>query len=171
MKQLIILISLVFILSCKKENLNPKKELPDPYNTEKKQVFGCKLNGEVWLPGANVFAITYYYSEVNGGFGVAGNINNNGIDESLAITAVFKDTGFYKNLQPQVFVDLTGSELPDWEFECAEYFRDTTQENFVHIEVLDTENGIIIGSFEDVGINSCGDTVVITDGRFKTTYK
>ncbi|MEZ5058598.1 MAG: hypothetical protein R2879_16305 [Saprospiraceae bacterium] len=93
------------------------------------------------------------------------------IDGTIYITSVLKDTGIYKNLQPQVFVDLTGSELPDWKFECAEYFRETTQENFVHIEVLDTENGIIIGSFEDVGINACGDTVVITDGRFKTTYK
>lgn len=171
MKTLFLLLPVLFLFGCKKDSLTPNDQLPDPYNTEKKNVFGCKLNGEVWLPGRHLFAITFFYNEFTGDFSMGAKIDDGEIYEGVSFTLAFKDTGIYDNKRTVPFVDLTGNEAPNWDSRCAEFFRDSTRNHFVHIKELDTQNGIIIGSFEDNGISPCGDTVIITDGRFKVTYK
>ncbi|MEZ4951033.1 MAG: hypothetical protein R2784_16855, partial [Saprospiraceae bacterium] len=102
-----------------------------------------------------------------GEFALSASYTKDDIRESMLIQTSFLDTGFYQNSSTGVISRLNFSNPGN----CIEFYRDSMANDYIKIEKLDRISGIIIGSFEDTGINSCGDTVIITDGRFKVTYK
>lgn len=54
---------------------------------------------------------------------------------------------------------------------CKRYSTDTLANNWINIYDIDTSKKVIEGSFEFTAINACQDTVRITDGYFKLTYR
>ena len=144
---------------------NPIDDLPDPYDNPNPTVFGCLVDGEVWKPSWGFNNPSYTYHDPSGQFNfTALNLSDNKYSH-LALVAKFSSTGNFKNLYSYPFADekLCANE--------SSYSIDTTSYNNVTIESFSTE-GVIIGTFEFTAIsNECSDTVKITDGRFKATYK
>lgn len=152
------------------DNLS-NEELPDAHNVDDRKVFACRLNGENWEPSYGIFSNNYGYTyhEPTGGLVLGADRKDSSIDrwEQIAIFIKATDIGVYKNLQDYPYLDteFCGTN--------SEYYLDTLSSNVVNIEVLDKEEGIIIGTFEFSAINTAcdTDTIRITDGRFKVTYK
>ena len=168
---LILAVTLLVYTSCKKgddTSSSSQKELPDAHNPDALSVFGCKVNGEVWTPNGLFNTIVYTYHEPTGGFTLVA--KKKSIDQSISVRCHFLDVGIYE----------TGSPFPFKDYNCYDnplYTLDTTTSHFVKIEEFSKVEGIIIGTFEFTAIRTdslCSntpDTMIVTDGRFKATYK
>ncbi len=55
---------------------------------------------------------------------------------------------------------------------CRIYELDTTYLNILDINVIEKENKIIEGNFKFRAVNhECSDTILVTDGYFRTNYR
>ena len=172
---LILAVTLLAYTSCKKDDntsSSSQKELPDAHNPDALSVFGCKVNGEVWTPGGTLNSLSYTYHEPTGGFYLtAKKKKQNLIWQEIVLNVDFFNEGTY----------FDGDSLPYFDaifcYDNPEYALDTTVNYFVKIEEFSKTDGVIIGRFEFTAISTDSicpntpDTIRITDGRFKATYK
>jgi len=164
----ILLILSLTSLKCSKDPVTIPDQLP-PITTTGPNTFGCKVDGNVWLPygGFSLDAIT-----VSGGIiGKSSDIqivtcnrkNNAQTDIDLIFQNIF-DTGTYK-----IFNHLNEGMVYSDGNDGYEPF-DTF--GVVHISRCDTSNNIIAGTFSFMGYtdNTHVKKVNITDGRFDLHY-
>jgi Family of unknown function (DUF6252) len=155
-------IALLFIAnSCQKD--------PLPKPTQKGlNTFGCKINGEVWIPDGKKGAIPAL-KPIAGGFSKSGNntfsiylhtIKSN--DQSLLLSlpnAVVGDNFFSQTLPGRI----NYAEFSDGNF--VPFQTSSVNTGKVTITRADTVSKILSGTFEFVGGRG-NEKVVVTEGRF-----
>lgn len=166
---ILLLISVFLLLTTCKKNNTPSTSLP-PATQTGDNTFGCKVNGEVWVPyypcvsfgnpcqEMQVSVINYVDSDgykLNVGIGVG---RKEGEKES------FFNIGFPANKVGNIYDSAR-----------IEYLNDNSLIPFgvIHykpgvfeITKLDTINKIISGVFNLNLYNGSGDSIIVTDGRF-----
>ena len=148
---------------------NTDNGLP-PITTEGKHTFGCRVNGEVWIPdddGILHDVIDISYHEPTGGLNIVGRrvFDDDGVFQSIGFGGWdIRGEGEYQG-------DKSGYNNYDTVF-CANPFFDIDTMLYYKFNILrlDTENYIISGTFEFTAINDECDPVIITDGRFDLEY-
>ena len=177
----IIALSLIIGLcatQCRKDRPEdePEPELP-PITTEGKNTFGCKVNGEVWIPRTHwasglsgVHTLTSSYNSNTGSFLINAIKKHEGIDQGMGLSANLKNHGNQILLQPG-----SGRGLYSDISKFCSFDTDTIHTGSLEIIKHDPEKGIVSGTFSFIGSNSdgedCEETVEITEGRFDVNYK
>ena len=143
--------------------------------------FGCKVNGEVWVPRVPIGAVTYRPIDVlvweKNGTG-KGLISCNLVDLELKIdnwlsivfTPTFFESGEYCNGEVEV---TTGAQFRATSGKRYDSDLHVSSNNCVTIALLDTVNNIISGTFEFSVYNdsiNLNDKIEITEGRFDLKY-
>ncbi len=177
----------VFLISCHKDKTEPSPPyqpidytvLP-PETQTGANTFGCKVNGEVWVPRVPLLAVTYrdidaLISEKDGtgGGGITCNLVDieHQIDNSLSISTgitLFKEGKLCYPSSPIIGVRF---KKTDGKRYLSKYFD--IDENCLNITKFDTLNNIISGTFKFTAYNDTinkNDKIVITDGRFDLKY-
>lgn len=165
---LFILLIPLLASQCAKDDMEP--QLP-PITMEGKNTFGCRVNGEIWIPEAP-FSLydskldSYYNSDI-GGLNIAATreVPESNVFQSVTISGedIFEAGDFeYNNTQ---YKDFDATFCINFRF-----LLDTTLGDKLKILYLNTENRIISGTFEFTAVNDECDPVVITDGRFDVQY-
>ena len=179
---LLVILSPVFLLNakCKKDKPDPPAVLP-PITQEGKNTFGCKVNGEVWVPyykcggtgnPCGEIAVDVYPLIIQNKLPVQIDINIGKRDKdnsqsyfqiSTPInTGIFTigdkvDSIAFKYVKPG---SIEYREIPGMD----------SNNNFI-ITKLDTTNKIISGTFEATLYASATDSVKITEGRFDLKFQ
>ncbi len=179
---LLLLLLVTSLWACNKEE--PIKPAPPPDYTvlpaatqEGKNTFGCKVNGQVWVPRVEIFAPWFdklaQYHEKNGkGSGLI----------SCRLLSTSKDDFFTMAFAPNYFHLVTYKTLndstnltwfnPDFRLgnEGFEHIEGDSS-NFLQITAIDTLNNFISGQFRCVLYNSNRTkSLKITEGRFDMPY-
>lgn len=147
-------------------------ELP-PITMEGKNTFGCKINGEVWVPDVGKetlfnekIAVSYESNQIN----IHARLNRPDLNrkENIYVTAPnILDTGTYTiPVFPADSFVYINSNL---NIDCKTY-RTKISNSKINITKLDVSKRIISGLFSFKDVNSCEDTLQITDGRFDLKY-
>lgn len=176
MKNALLLLAalLTLVASCNKDNAEPNPTCGEPRagcaNCEW-NVFRCKVNGEDWcancedgpLFGCDPVDCQFYPED-----------NWLGILPKSTGDLLFKIYNFGD-------VSLTDTSIISFdddiifntalEVNCQMYNLDTISKYFIHIKDLDIVSKLIEGDFEFTAFNECQDTVRVTDGYFKLTYR
>ena len=173
-----IILSLTLLSSsCKKEHVNQLSLLP-PVTQTGANTFGCLVNGQALVPGGPLFSMGHTqcnYIYTAGGFNLnveADNQNSNDFikqvivrTESLAVaqgqTLVFKIA--HNGNADALYAEITNS-LDNI------YLTNSLVSGQLTITKLDQTNQIVSGTFYFNAVNSTGDTVKVTDGRFDMPY-
>jgi len=155
------------------EKLKPEPSEPEPpqlpaATTAGKQTFGCKLNGEIFVPNGNFnypgLPTAAYYTS-NGLFGFHSK-NLKDFDNNLRIYMYIKN-GLYQegsylldNSIANFVIEINGDQF-------LGYKLDTTKSRQIQITRFDLDNTIISGEFEFTCVNDAlQDTIKVTEGRF-----
>lgn len=178
---LLIFLSPVFLLNakCKKDKINPPAVLP-AITQEGKNTFGCKVNGEVWVP----------YYKCGGTGNPCGELivdiarlSQNVLPTAIHIGAAikYKDNTISSlsiNSPINTGVNNTGNKIDSVELEYVkpgviQYFEGNGSgfQNTFTITKLDTINKIIAGTFEATLYRSLTDSIRITEGRFDLKFQ
>ncbi|MDQ3142541.1 MAG: DUF6252 family protein [Bacteroidota bacterium] len=170
-----VLTGIIFIassLSCSNNyNVNPSNKLP-PITMEGKNTFGCKMNGEVWLPYKSLGDIStgsvlnFSYNKSNQKFHLTAIHAEKKYKELLQINIQLVKEGIYKN-----YVDSWRSDdvfYSDNDGELKYYIVDSTAiDNQIKITKFDSINHIISGEFYFTLYEiNYKDTIIVSDGRF-----
>jgi len=174
-KILSLLIIGIFILavSCKKENINPEPEHKD--------IFQCKVNGELWKPtgedgffGFDKILDVYFDNTFLNAISIsAKRIINDQDGNNLEDQKMNIGIGLNNPEQDSIFLIGLGNIYSDF-LHCGRYYRDTTfiSENKLILQPIDTINKIIKGSFNFKAVNQdCQDTIYVSEGFFKLKYR
>ena len=170
---LLLLLLLLFGLSCQKEEVSPVDLLP-PATMSGANTFGCLVNGELWKPYTgpwweSLFDTALDVKHDRGWvgcdqlfIGARWNDSKAGINQDFAINVWCPVLGI-NTITPSkgIFTDfrLRG---------CTYNYRvDTLSPHTMNITKLDTINFIASGTFSFTAINDdCIDTIRVTEGRF-----
>jgi len=172
-----LLLFLIFTaLKCKKgpDILEPSAQLP-PITDSGANTFGCKVNGNVWLPyyngwstQVNALAIAEEKSSNNyrNFLIVASNRKNEASDDLEIDLNNVNDTGYYR-----IYNSLnTGLVFSSGNYQYEPFDTFAT----VHVSHLDTVKKIISGTFSSIAYSDTNRVtrkiVYITDGRFDMHY-
>jgi hypothetical protein len=174
---LIINILLFFSIGCNKGANEPKLlELP-PATTTGNNKFGCKLNGEIFVPNGNWAYRSFngpFYGIEKGSFSmVARNLYDfeNYLEIDLRIPDGIFETGIYENFafsdDHGIFEDgdtlINGVETSLNRF----YITDTTMYRKFEITRLDLTNHIVSGLFDFTVVHpKTQKRISVTEGRF-----
>jgi len=175
MKKLFFILFPILILltvQCKKST--PEDQLP-PITTTGANTFGCKVNGNVWLPGHATWSISWDGPKENK-LVVDENIQNYGMNG----TQIFANY-FQSNATTALDLDLRGinnTGTYHLEYYRIAYFDMNTAYGpfdtfaIVNISRCDTIQKIVSGTFSFIGYTDSTRTksVTITDGRFDVHY-
>ncbi len=162
--------------NCNKSVTSPENQLP-PATQTGANTFGCLINGQAFLPGGNVGGLTglhpVYCSYGN-------NITIGGLHNYISVQSVSLITDSLKIEEGQTY---TLKENIPGEASAAYFFGEDGigQNNYATnnssnwsgqliISKLDTINQFISGTFWFKAIDSNGDSVNVTDGRFDLRY-
>jgi len=161
-----ITISVMLLSSCQEE---------DPCPRCFEDIVTCKVNGKEWrsncisndpLFGCRAVTCYYYYKE---GAGLDLNSTSDLENITFSIGKASIDGGAKIGINQlnanRILIhdhDLIGN--------CIQYRGDTSIENNIELTLIDTINYIIEGKFQCGGINTCGDTIILTNGYFKTKF-
>ncbi|MGM0579637.1 MAG: hypothetical protein ACQETL_03095 [Bacteroidota bacterium] len=166
MRLLIILTVLFSFTSCELL-FSPGPELP-PITEEGKGTFGCKVNGEVWLPD---------YRYLNSGGNILEAYLDRGSD--MHIKAVYEPkTQNIRFTLKDVFNQDKAIKFSSYESENSYasvsmeedcYLETDSTSGYLEILKIDSINKIVAGTFEFSIISDC-DTVEVTEGRFDLDY-
>jgi hypothetical protein len=181
LKSIIACTGLFFVFACKKNPpVEPAEELP-ALTHEGKNTFGCKVNGEIWIPEIKFtiggpIAIDNSYKEATGGFWVETQkkTSDNLVNEYMKFYGVgILNVGVYE--MSVLNEDITGfSDLTKSKYSCGGFKHDTLNKGVLNITHLDKEKNIIAGTFSMTLISSdyCAETTYldITEGRFDLPY-
>jgi|SRR6187200_1253261 len=177
----IFLLGLLFIGdSCKKEN-NNNNELP-PLTFEGKNIIGCKINGDPWIPKGIVNGSGVTYPTSGGYFetaffpGVHILIETNSPDGYIELFCRNYSGIGYLPSQKYLLNKNTGDihfgtgQIHNYGYYHTNgqtYFTDSLHNGWIEILKSDSINKIISGRFEFEGYNSTdGKVYKITEGRF-----
>lgn len=185
---LLFALALVALAACKRDVL-PEDPPFDPYDytvlppatQEGKNTFGCKVNGEVWVPRVDIRSFdptrhakiaTLYEKNGSGSGNVTCNLLDYDSKQDEWLQVSFGPTFFQtiKNCGPTVGVGaLLNTSSGKW---YSSKFHNSS-DNCVNITRLDTVNNIVSGTFHFVlfrdSIN-LNDKIVVSDGRFDMPY-
>ncbi len=139
-----------------------------PIATEGNSMFGCRVNGKVWLPKDSwmnpmLTLVLYHPDKINLIGVIARNYNDNSNlqDVSFSVSPI-NDTGvvYFPNNK------LLHAKA-NFYYNKSEYYSEPIQKGFIHFSRVDRINGSVAGTFEfDVYSRDRQDTIHITDGRF-----
>jgi hypothetical protein len=178
---LLLLFALFAFAQCKKEHKTPLEQLP-PETQTGANTFGCLVNGEVFKPGGAQLSggsLTAIYQYIQTGtpngyvFAVSGtNLKENCFYKQIGFgfDSVSMRTGIY-------FLEkrLNGRGSGEYqEFRCNQspnlYSTNGLLRGELNLKKFDIINQIASGTFWFKAINSAGDTVSVTEGRFDVRY-
>ncbi len=166
---------LLTVASCKKlnppnDNDEPKERVLPPATTSGENTFGCKVNGEVFLPNGNInyWGIDHpvYYVNYEELWIRVKNLYDypNNIYLYIYIDDKLSSTGVTKELLSENYPQY---EILHENYTATGYYIDSTKNYYVDITRLDLENRIVSGTFEYTVVNEeLADTIKITEGRF-----
>lgn len=167
MKSILLLALSITMLSnsCKKEKSpNPVLQLPSETQTGK-NTFGCKINGEVWLPKGALLTTPAYDVQYYKSSGTL-LIKTNRADKGQSLNIYLY--GVYQNNDYTIHNPINNTyRYDDVHGSCQLYERtNSTQTGIVTITRLDTLSKVISGRFSGtLKQNGCPD-INITEGRF-----
>ncbi|MBL0294048.1 MAG: hypothetical protein IPQ04_07235 [Saprospiraceae bacterium] len=167
---IIIFFSILLLASCKKEKM--PDALP-PITTEGKGTFGCKINGEIWIPktqdeflGNNFDLVAIYEEDLPKRISMGASKKYGDFKQEFSIyiyqpiTIGVLDT----NIISMRFIDVNVSFEP---YEITRYKQHT---NF-NIKRFDISNRIVSGTFEGLLVKPITkDSIKITEGRFDVRF-
>jgi hypothetical protein len=176
--------TILSISACHKTPREVDKPEPiDIYHTlpeitqEGKNTFGCKVNGEVWVPRVELFVpwytLDFQFSEAD--FKGVGNIMCRVLtekqDEFMQIVfgpTYFSPGPYIQNLQQGRSTHASLRVLDD---DYHSIDKDSTL-NKVNVQFIDAENNIVSGTFEFklYNVSDPGDTIRFSEGRFDLRY-
>ncbi len=164
----LIIILITFLTGCDRDkDSSTKKDVLPPITQEGKNTFGCKVNGEVWVPqsGFLINALTSsYQSNV---FILDAKRETEELDEEIFYSGFFDAVGSYSlpNANHTVEFNKVINSILHY------YYVDTINSGVVTITKLDTTEGIIAGTFYFDAIDTTTNEVLhVTDGRFDVKY-
>jgi hypothetical protein len=136
-----------------------------PIATEGNSMFGCRVNGKVWLPKEGWMQPAFFADFYNGSISISG--TNSTVKEGIGfalekindtVTVYFPSNNFsYTSASFTIFkTDL-----------YKEYFTTPIDNGYIKFTRFDINKGAYAGLFEfDVYSRDLQDTIHITDGRF-----
>ena len=166
----LLLLALLGLSQCKRDNPDPVDQLP-PATQTGAGTFGCLVNGQVWMPqgnnGSSNYTVSYDpgYRKGTLNVGTYRYIGQGAND--YQVVGFYADSipssGTYSlaipNHQEGIFIDRTKTcQFPGND----PYFR----RGFLTITHLDRQAGIISGTFDFTLAKPGCDTVRVTQGRF-----
>lgn len=175
----VLIISILFAISvgCDKDKSEPKEQELPPATTSGNNTFGCKIEGEVYLPKGH-WAISgisspVYFSDEGG---IAFNVRNFSDYEystnvNIEILEGIFGIGTYENYafpfnQNVEFVIDTIIDGNNAKFDQS-YITDTTMYRKIEITRLDLSKGIVSGLFEFTAVYPKTEKrISVTEGRF-----
>ncbi len=165
---------------CKKDK-DPVSQLP-PETQEGKNTFGCLVNGQVFLPKGNGGLspiLTCYYQSIYpsvSGFVFQVNANDNRTSDNLKSITINLDS-FKLNSGMSILLNsghngisgkgqrVSGNVLIPYRYNTSDGVT-----GMLDITMFDEINQIVSGTFWFNAVNSFGDSVHITQGRFDMKY-
>ena len=178
----VVLMFIAFTLSCCKKDPPTPEECIDEHGlpcltTEGKNMFACKLNGEVFIADVD-------YS-VGGPIALAAYLNS---DNYFTIQATMENDTEYKDVKIRSYFDYEQPEqsihVPNSYVKgstnyfaigtnCESYYYDTLNKGIITIVEIDTINRICSGRFEmDLINDNCStNELKVTHGRFDVIYQ
>ena len=147
---------------CRKHPINPV--LP-PETQTGANTFGCKVNGDIWIPNGAPFTIPAFdvqYYKSTGGLLIKTNRSDKGQSLNIYLYGVYQPNQYnIFNPNTNAFVYSNSNSSCNW------YDRNnSSQTGIVSVTKIDTTNKIVSGRFNGaILLNGCPD-INITDGRF-----
>ena len=163
---LIIILS-AFLTGCDRDkDSTTKKDVLPAITQEGKNTFGCKVNGEVWLPQASSNKLTSSYQ--NGVFIMNAIRNTDDYSEGFGISQYFlQETIFNLNNYDAGVVYNKSNQVIGFH----SFTTNAVNVGVLNIIKLDTTEGIISGTFYFDALDTTTNEVVhVTDGRFDVKY-
>jgi len=178
---IVILLTALLFISCKKENLNPAfqlKKLPAETQTGA-DTFGCLVNGKAFTPNNNIFSPVqnkhahYYYDGIDQNFNVSGSRSSDKDYPVINILADFltieegKTYQFKKKDKGNVYgtYEVLDNKINKYSVDRISYFT-TTERGELHITRFDQAKQVVSGTFWFDAVNEKGEVVAIRNGRF-----
>ncbi len=166
-----VLLLFIFLYSC--ENKDPYDDpstlvLP-PITMEGKGTFGCKVNGEIWVPYVENVGLFNRPLEISNDVGtirISARLQRDKKKRDESIGFQFKgDTiGVYQEKNGGIFSNLNLIST------CSG-FNINSEYGKINILFFDTNRRILSGTFEFLNLlNDCSENVNITEGRFDLKY-
>ena len=160
-------------LKCRKDKEKPPAVLP-PITQEGKNTFGCKVDGEVWVP----------YYKCGGTGNPCGELFTD-VTNSIPVTFTIKignkksvSSFFTIETKPGFAIGSVGNKIDsvilNFQSEGGGLYYNYNYYNRLEkfeISKLDAENKIIAGTFEATLYKSVTDSVKITEGRFDLKFQ
>ncbi|MEZ5057438.1 MAG: hypothetical protein R2879_10440 [Saprospiraceae bacterium] len=169
----LLLIILPFLISCEKVDVNPNQDCGVPRESCRDcewNVFKCKINGEEWCAncegeniifGCDPVDCQFYPNDSIRWLNIGANVNNYTVFVTSEITELNKEISLIKDNRV-LNKDESGN--------CIRYFA-KPENNFVKVTDINTSLQIIEGTFQFECLNECNDTLRISEGVFKLTYR
>jgi hypothetical protein len=159
---------------CKKSS--PPLNILPPATQEGKNTFGCKVNGEIWIPYYQCSYGTSGCDEL--GFHVysSDSVNKLPLQFTLVAERSISDnnySAFFINTYSGANITQTGNIYNSLSIWCVignDYHTQSLYTGSMNLTKLDTVNNIMSGTFSFTQYNSPSDSVVVTDGRFDLTF-
>ncbi|MEX0966904.1 MAG: hypothetical protein WD077_06675 [Bacteroidia bacterium] len=158
------------VSGCKKEP--PKPQLP-PYTQEGKNIFACKISGEVFIAEGvmdnnpmSPKGVDYYW--ILSGSDTLIYINANEekpLKASISLKFIFESLNFAKELN-QYEKSVGYFYIPVENYVLAESKYSTNEDHKGWVTVKYFQNNILAGTFEFTAIDDRGEIIHITEGRF-----
>jgi len=161
--------------SCNKNNNCPELVLP-PITTEGLNTFGCKVDGEVWVPHVDWGVIqtpldfgemTVVHHEDENRFYIRVDRRPNGDCDST-------DQVIHLSITVDILGESTinySTGFSDWNINKWNYRLDTTSNHSLIIHRFNLEDRVVSGSFDFNFVNTHdGEIRTVTDGRFDLTF-
>ena len=166
---------------CRKSS--PPPNILPPVTQEGKNTFGCKVNGEVWIPyyQCEVINIFSKCKELQTVMTSADTTSKLPIDFELSVSRELTPDGSFSSfiigariLKTSKFDSFLTVDYRKDSISYSPQYPVSNASNAITLTKLDTVNQIISGTFYFTLYGpygpTNGDSVVITDGRFDLTY-
>ena len=137
------------------------------------EYFRCKVNGEDWstncerdpLFGCSAIDVQYYKDIPGLDFSLSNSDRKDGFILYLRNNIVLGENKFHSNNSLKSYYFKKDLDV------CNLYYVDTLSTNILRINLLDTINYKMEGTFIFSSKNECNETVKITDGNFRVKYR
>jgi hypothetical protein len=177
---LVIVLSLTCLSGCKKDKI--PDSLP-PITQAGKNTFGCKLNGQVWVPYAKCNTTGSPCEEV---FVQVYPVTNNDLPVQLEIKVehynspnTFTEFHIFTTLRDSIYSTGNKTDSLSLEYYDGSGFipytnynnLNNSSANQLQITKIDTVQKILSGTFEGVLYKSPTDSVTVSEGRFDVRFE
>ncbi|HRN98731.1 MAG TPA: hypothetical protein PLA69_05385 [Flavobacterium sp.] len=163
---------LILMLSCSDDNNKPKSELDKlpPATQTGENTVGCLLDGKAFLPGKIFNPTNCFYQYVDGEFyfvmAFTGSLNSVLVTVSVGTQKLSLIEGGTYNL-----IELTDNQAyGGYVYGTFENYTSNVHSGELFISKLDSENGIVSGTFWFDIVDYEGNLREIREGRFDMEY-